>query len=72
LPGAGFGNIGEHNVGDPDDRRTRLVVLTDDGRRVLAQIAPLSATVDEQILAPLDPDDRDGFIDMLRCVAGLG
>lgn len=56
----------------PDDRRTRMVVLTEAGRDVLAQIAPLSTAVDEQILAPLDPGERERFIDMLGRVAGLG
>jgi DNA-binding MarR family transcriptional regulator len=56
----------------PEDRRTKMVVLTDTGRGVLARIAPLSTAVDEQILAALNPDEREQFVDMLRRVAGLG
>ncbi|OPX13332.1 MarR family transcriptional regulator [Mycobacterium sp. AT1] len=67
LQGAGHVTRAAH----PDDRRTKMVVLTDTGRLLLAELAPLSTAVDEQILAALDPDERDQFIDMLRRVAGL-
>ena len=56
----------------PDDRRTRMVALTDTGREVLTQMAPLSAAVDDQILASLNLGERERFIDMLSRVAGFG
>jgi DNA-binding MarR family transcriptional regulator len=47
---------------DPHDRRSRVVVLTAEGRRVRAEI--IAGTLDRTPFAGLDPDD-------LRELAGL-
>lgn len=56
---------------NPDDRRTRMVVLTAAGRAALAKMTHLSAAVDEHILSALEPGERELFVDMLCRVARL-
>jgi DNA-binding MarR family transcriptional regulator len=53
----------------PEDRRTRLVVVTDAGRDVLARASGLAAQVHDKILAPLSPDERALLITLLRRIA---
>ena len=43
---------------DPNDRRRHVVSLTTQGRRQLASFRKLAQRVEEEILAPLDDDDR--------------
>jgi DNA-binding MarR family transcriptional regulator len=43
---------------DPNDRRRHLVSLTAPGRRQLASFRKLARRVEEEVLAPLDEDDR--------------
>jgi DNA-binding MarR family transcriptional regulator len=51
---------------DPDDRRTRLVELTPQGRKVLAAGVTASHTVEQRFLAPLADGDRLSFRDALQ------
>lgn len=54
---------------DPHDRRRTLLSLTDSGRQLLARTAPNSPAVADAILAPLAPEERGAFIDLLRRLA---
>jgi DNA-binding MarR family transcriptional regulator len=64
---------------DPDDRRARLVVLTDAGRDVVARLAPrLVDVLDHAIFETLDASEIDTLVGLLarieagarRCVVG--
>lgn len=50
----------------PDDRRVRLLHLTDDGRTLLAQVIPAMRRAQQRILAPLPAGERRTFMRMLR------
>lgn len=50
----------------PDDRRVRLLTLTDSGRGCLAAIRPGMLRAQERILAPLPKAQRETFVRMLR------
>lgn len=43
---------------DPRDRRAHLVSLTDAGRDVLARSTALARRTNEEVFAPLSPDER--------------
>lgn len=43
---------------DPNDRRRHLVSLTADGKRQLAEFRKLVKRLEDEILAPLDPESR--------------
>ena len=43
---------------DPRDRRAHLVSLTDAGKDVLAQSTALAQSTNEEVFAPLSPDER--------------
>ncbi|MDX2380356.1 MAG: MarR family transcriptional regulator [Acidimicrobiia bacterium] len=52
---------------DPDDRRARLVVLTDAGREVVSRLAPLLTRVlRHSIFDTLDADEIDTLVDLLQ------
>ncbi|WP_281245174.1 MULTISPECIES: MarR family winged helix-turn-helix transcriptional regulator [Amycolatopsis] len=53
----------------PEDRRTRLVVLTETGVKAFRQASDLGAKVEDEVLAPLDAGERDTLRDLLRRVA---
>ncbi len=53
-------NLIERSV-DPDNRRRRLIQLTDDGRAFLAEYDPLVAQLEEEMLAGLSTSDRTAF-----------
>jgi MarR family transcriptional regulator for hemolysin len=55
---------------DPDDRRARLLVLTDKARPILARIFELSIEVGEEAFADLDAAEGRVLIDLLRRVHG--
>ncbi|MGW7051651.1 MarR family winged helix-turn-helix transcriptional regulator [Streptomyces sp. NPDC054887] len=55
---------------DPDDRRNRVVVLTEAGRRLLHDSDADAAHVTEQLLGPLDPGERRTLHELLVRVAG--
>ena len=50
----------------PDDRRVRLLSLTNDGVAALAAVVPAMQRAQERILAPLPQADRQEFMRMLR------
>ena len=49
----------------PDDRRARLLYLTANGERGLADTVPAMLRAQEQILAPLTPRQRADFMRLL-------
>lgn len=54
---------------DPADRRARRIVTTERGRACLAGLDTRLHQAEEQVLAALDPADRDALRDLLRRVA---
>ena len=50
----------------PADRRVRLLVLTEEGRAMLAKVVPGMQRAQERMLAPLPPAERAEFMRMLR------
>jgi len=50
----------------PADRRVRLLTLTDDGRRLLADVLPGMLRAQARMLAPLAEPERAEFMRMLR------
>ena len=50
----------------PDDRRVRLLTITDDGHQLLAQVQPGMQRAQERMLAPLPAAERAEFMRMLR------
>jgi DNA-binding MarR family transcriptional regulator len=54
----------------PSDRRKHAVYLTDSGNETLARARRAAAQTAEELLAPLDADERDSLRVLLRKVAG--
>jgi MarR family transcriptional regulator, transcriptional regulator for hemolysin len=54
---------------NPADRRARLIVATDRGREVLAELQRRVAEAEDVVLAALEPAERDVFRTLLRRVA---
>ena len=54
---------------NPDDRRVRTLHLTEDGRRVLGELAKVSAEHERQLSAGLDADERELLRALLRRIA---
>lgn len=55
------------------DRRVRLLHLTDDGAQLLQRVAPAVLRVQERILEPLSPAEREEFMRLVaRVVAHHG
>jgi DNA-binding MarR family transcriptional regulator len=50
----------------PEDRRVRLLSLTDDGQDLLQAVEPDMLKAQMRILKPLPVSDRDDFMRMLR------
>jgi len=50
----------------PDDRRVRLLTLTDEGHELLRAITPSMLRAQQRMLEPLAPEKRDEFMDSLR------
>jgi DNA-binding MarR family transcriptional regulator len=51
---------------DPQDRRATQIVLTDQGRQILAEFAPhLEAVIDRTIHRTLSPTEADTLVDLL-------
>ncbi len=50
----------------PDDRRVRLLSLTDEGHDVLAALTPAMRRAQDRMLEPLPPAERAEFMRMLR------
>jgi DNA-binding MarR family transcriptional regulator len=53
-------------LGDPADRRRRLLTLSSPGRVLLAGVGPEAANVDSEFLSPLPPGQRRFFTGALR------
>lgn len=49
-----------------EDRRQKLLSLTDEGRRVLAAVEPAVERTQQRILAPLSPDESRIFVALLE------
>jgi DNA-binding MarR family transcriptional regulator len=56
----------------PDDRRSRIVVLTAEGRAFLRDTDEAGLRVTNELLQPLDPTERDVLHSLLRRVAETG
>lgn len=50
---------------DPEDRRRHAVTLTQDGRAVMRRLQGARSAVEEQLLAPLDAEERDRLRELL-------
>ncbi|PRX51026.1 DNA-binding MarR family transcriptional regulator [Prauserella shujinwangii] len=55
---------------DPEDRRTRLVTLTERGHTTLARARELAAETDSALLGPLSGTERATLESLLRRIAG--
>jgi DNA-binding MarR family transcriptional regulator len=53
-------------MASPEDRRVRLLSLTDDGQHLLQAIGPDMLKAQQRILQPLPAAERDEFMRMLR------
>jgi DNA-binding MarR family transcriptional regulator len=53
---------------DPDDRRVRLLTITDTGLSLLREAQAPMLRAQERILAPLPPEQREAFMRMLRAL----
>lgn len=56
----------------PDDRRSRIVALTEDGRAFLRGTDEAGLRVTNELLDPLGPADRETLHALLRRIAGDG
>ncbi|MEX0871357.1 MAG: MarR family transcriptional regulator [Aquisalimonadaceae bacterium] len=56
---------------DKNDRRVKLLRLTRQGRRLLADVKPAVGRVQERILEPLRPPDREQFMVLLEQLVSL-
>ncbi|MBT2505824.1 MarR family transcriptional regulator [Streptomyces sp. ISL-98] len=56
----------------PDDRRSRIVVLTTDGRAFLRDTDEAGLRVTNELLEPLDPAERDALHALLQRIAEAG
>jgi MarR family transcriptional regulator, transcriptional regulator for hemolysin len=54
----------------PADRRARVVVVTDEGRRLVAAGHEIADRVHREVLAELSPASRQVFMDSLTALAG--
>lgn len=50
---------------DPEDRRRNVVLITDAGRARLDELAALIAQIEDELLAPFSPVERELLIDLL-------
>ncbi|MFD1933588.1 MULTISPECIES: MarR family winged helix-turn-helix transcriptional regulator [Nonomuraea] len=55
-------------VPDPNDRRSRIIVATDDGRARLAEATQKLRRVDDHVFGALGAEERRRFRDMLQRV----
>jgi DNA-binding MarR family transcriptional regulator len=58
----------------PDDRRSRIVVLTEDGRAFLRDTDEAGLRATNELFEPLEPDERETLHALLQRIAedGLG
>lgn len=57
-------------TGDPLDRRTRILTLTEEGNALLAAAQQAGRRANEALLAPLDPTERAHLLALLRRLTG--
>ncbi len=57
--------------GNPEDRRSHLLDLTDAGRDLYAAVAPKALDLESRIFSQFDPEDVARFMDMLRRVEAV-
>jgi DNA-binding MarR family transcriptional regulator len=50
---------------DPADRRRNVVSITDQGRALLERLDDVVAAVQDEVLAPIPPEERATFLDQL-------
>ncbi|MGP4017063.1 MarR family winged helix-turn-helix transcriptional regulator [Saccharopolyspora sp. 5N708] len=66
------GELGEHGhierQPDPTDLRRNIVTITPEGTRHLAQLRRLVAEAQDDLLAPLDEDDRQRLLSLMTQV----
>jgi MarR family transcriptional regulator, lower aerobic nicotinate degradation pathway regulator len=55
---------------DPADRRRNVIILSGAGRRQLRKLDRLLGKVQEGLLAPLSPDEREQLVDLLTRLVG--
>jgi DNA-binding MarR family transcriptional regulator len=55
---------------DPDDRRARLLAITNEGRQVRRAVRKDIRAQEERLLAAVDADDRETFVRVLRTLTG--
>lgn len=58
-----------HRTIDPEDRRRRLLRLTDEGKAALESAVPLADSVDSAMLERLDPHERNQLHQLLTKLA---
>ncbi|MFF9624797.1 MarR family winged helix-turn-helix transcriptional regulator [Streptomyces griseosporeus] len=56
---------------DPDDRRARILALTDDGRRIRRSVRAAIQANENRLLATLPAADRRGFLNAVRLLSEL-
>ena len=54
---------------DPNNRRTKLVSISDDGRKLMAELKKPMESVQSKILQPLSPAERRVFLELLSKLA---
>jgi DNA-binding MarR family transcriptional regulator len=54
-----------HRETHGDDRRRSVLELSESGRQVYAEVAPLALSYERELLAPLSEEERVQFLDML-------
>ncbi|WPZ36504.1 MarR family transcriptional regulator [Thalassobaculum sp. OXR-137] len=50
---------------DPDDKRRTKLRLSEEGEALVHEVTSLGTRVTERTLAPIDPEDRRKFLEML-------
>lgn len=56
-------------VPSPNDRRSCLIQLTDDGRELVDRLLPLHVANEQRLLAELGADERTQLVELLRTLA---
>lgn len=54
---------------DPHDRRRHTVAITPEGKRLLAKLRTIVRRIEDEYLAPLEPESRERLHDLLIAVA---
>lgn len=54
---------------DAADKRRKVLQITPEGEQLVTRLAPLAVEVGDQMLAPLNPDERELLLSLLRRIA---